>query len=727
MWRPRVLLLLLPALLAAAMVPFGGATSGREAATVIGSTTLAANNGTPDLFGKNVPVFQGAAAAGYVTSVPANGTLTSWSFRSAGVTKGSRFVLRVLRPVDTTTWRAIATSDAATVTSVTGTDALLGPFPAHLAVVAGDRIALQPIDDGYTPIEQGANGKDGVRYFTAPLPDGSSAALAPGSGANNGQIVPLQATLDMTVTALANTIPPQITGTVSVGQTLACSPGTWAQKPDSVAYAWLRDGTAIPGAAAATYPVSADDAGHALTCRTTATAGTASGSAASAAAQVPAVPVAAANTAPPRVIGVVKPGSTVTCDPGTWTGNPSLAYTWVWQRQARVQPFHLRQAGRLIGTTKGSYFHAAAPRTVTAIAVIATTRTLVVPDLPADGAKLGCTVTASGGAATAAKLTLSSQPFLVQTSPPSLERDKRGRFHPPSIARNVGSGSRNTCQPGLWGNYPTFTYAWYRLGALRHQIGPRPRTLLAKGQSIALTPVNEKMDIECVVTASNTAGSVALASNEYIVPAGAPHPLQQPFVEVKTESPNTAPGLVGPEGGTVIAEKIHLHCLGGHWDRGDLTFHTVWQGVDAKGNLAPNTAVAGERLDLDMSPGKPALAADVTCVVTATTSHGVSAIVRSGVFAVWNGCVWTRGPDAISVGTFASPYGLGLAAGTVATIATGGLAGLGLTAIFGDAGYGDFGLAYGAGDRIVYTVGPNCLDYQKWLEGQGYTVKQRDS
>lgn len=63
---------------------------------------------------------------------------------------------------------------------------------------------------------------------------------------------------------------PRITGTPAVGSTLSCSSGTWKNSPASYSYAWNRDGTAIPGAVAATYPVVAADAGHAITCTVTA-------------------------------------------------------------------------------------------------------------------------------------------------------------------------------------------------------------------------------------------------------------------------------------------------------------------------------------------------------------------------------------------------------------------------------------------------------------------------
>ncbi len=51
---------------------------------------------------------------------------------------------------------------------------------------------------------------------------------------------------------------------------LTCSDGAWTGAP-TFAYAWLRDGAPIGGQSASAYTVTADDVGHALRCRVTAT------------------------------------------------------------------------------------------------------------------------------------------------------------------------------------------------------------------------------------------------------------------------------------------------------------------------------------------------------------------------------------------------------------------------------------------------------------------------
>jgi hypothetical protein len=73
-------------------------------------------------------------APGGLTS-PVNGTVTSWRFKSGSAGQSVR--LRVLRPVNETTFTGAGTNPAAT--SVVGIN---GPFPTSLPIQAGDRVGL---------------------------------------------------------------------------------------------------------------------------------------------------------------------------------------------------------------------------------------------------------------------------------------------------------------------------------------------------------------------------------------------------------------------------------------------------------------------------------------------------------------------------------------------------------------------------------------------------------
>jgi hypothetical protein len=333
--------------------------------SLVGSTTLAANSGAPALFGQGVPVFQGDASANYVPAVTVNGTITSWSFRTAGVDTGNRFELAVLSPVDTTgaDWRLTAVSPPEAVTSPGGTDAIMGPFTLStpIAVQPGDRIALEPIDAGNTPIEQGVNGADGIRYFADAFAGGlgSSQTIAPGSSVDNGQVVPIQATVDTGITTQ------KIRGTPKAGQTLACDPGDLAGSP-GVTETWFLTtwtvevvGTGkflhvvlVPHtsevATGPSYVVPDLPAGDVIGC--TVTAGPLSGTAADVTV-IPTIPQVALGVPHPypQITPGVGFGGTNYCTPGAWLHFPtSFSYGWYIEGTKRVGPHNFFST--LVGT-----------------------------------------------------------------------------------------------------------------------------------------------------------------------------------------------------------------------------------------------------------------------------------------------------------------------------------------------------------------------------------------
>lgn len=67
------------------------------------------------------------------------------------------------------------------------------------------------------------------------------------------------------------TVLPAITGTFAAAQILTAVPGNWPPAGAVVTYQWFLDMVPIPGAAAATYTVTTNDAGRALGCQITST------------------------------------------------------------------------------------------------------------------------------------------------------------------------------------------------------------------------------------------------------------------------------------------------------------------------------------------------------------------------------------------------------------------------------------------------------------------------
>ena len=132
-----------------------------------------------------------------------------------------------------------------------------------------------------------------------------------------------------------------------------------------------------------------------------------------------------------------------------------------------------------------------------------------------------------------------------------------------------------------------------------------------------------------------------------------------------------------------------------------------------------------------MHPGHLQYDVEVTCTVTARTSHGVTSVAQSGQVIVSNGCgeeyslndTGYHPDDNIVTQLFtteypvfdwldAEPFGQGGAPHGVATAGYFGLVGYTIVA------QGD------QTPRHAVTFGPNCGDYQRYLDGLGFDVKQ---
>lgn len=139
------------------------------------------------------------------------------------------------------------------------------PDGAYLAVAAGltsPRVRVYPWNPG----------------FGAVLTDPTEIPLSQVNSVDFGTVSPYPlGTLSSSVAnlffygPLANTVAPAVTGTPTVGETLATTDGTWNVTPDSVAYQWQRDGMDIGGATANTHALVAGDVGAMVRCVVTAT------------------------------------------------------------------------------------------------------------------------------------------------------------------------------------------------------------------------------------------------------------------------------------------------------------------------------------------------------------------------------------------------------------------------------------------------------------------------
>lgn len=134
----------------------------------------------------------------------------------------------------------------------------------------------------------------------------------------------------------SNTRIPKISDTTPTdGNTLTAYPGGWlGTNPVSFSYRWLRCDSgcsAIPGADAKTYAVSAADVGLRLRVRVTATnvddsKTVRSKRTAAVRARRP------SNDEIPTIAGQPTVAKKLTAAPGTWSGTPSISYTYRWKR-----------------------------------------------------------------------------------------------------------------------------------------------------------------------------------------------------------------------------------------------------------------------------------------------------------------------------------------------------------------------------------------------------------
>lgn len=281
----------------------------------------------------------------------------------------------------------------------------------------------------------------------------------------------------VSVSVPVNQSVPQITGSPLVGERLTCTNGTWSDGPTSFTRGWLRDDALIAGTDAATYVVSAADAGHALTCRVRAgnSAGT-SGYATSAPVSVPRNDVAPTNVSLPEVTGSVSLGKRVTCSPGGWSASPTQ-YTFAWLEDSAVLPGEEED-----------------------------TLTLGTGDV---GAMLACRVTASNSYGTSAPV-VSDAVEVTLGDPPSL----RAR---PRITGVATPGARLVCHEGQWTEDPTFGFRWLRDGHLA-----------GRGATYHVRRGDVGHQLRCRVLARTIAGTTTARTAPVRPKAGLPNPCAGP-------------------------------------------------------------------------------------------------------------------------------------------------------------------------------------------------------
>ena len=142
--------------------------------------------------------------------------------------------------------------------------------------------------------------------------------------------------------APVNTKEPSISGSTVQGQTLTANPGSWSgASPITYTYQWLRCDTnaancnAIAGETSSNRTLVPDDVCHRLRVRVTASNSSGSTSADSNGSSVVTATGgsgAPVNTALPTISGTPTQGQALVSTDGTWTGAPTITFTYEWLR-----------------------------------------------------------------------------------------------------------------------------------------------------------------------------------------------------------------------------------------------------------------------------------------------------------------------------------------------------------------------------------------------------------
>jgi hypothetical protein len=186
----------------------------------------------------------------------------------------------------------------------------------------------------YVVVFEAVNGAYLTQYYDEQTSfSEANKVLVAGGGTASGIDAAMQPLED--ATAPVNKVAPKIAGNAQVGAHLTCSKGSWMGNPEpKFSYQWLRDGSPIAGADKPIYAVQIVDQAHALVCEVTASNFVEAVSAQSAPLSIPAE--TPANTERPRVYGTPLAGSILSCEGGSWTGNPKPSFTYQWLRDESV-------------------------------------------------------------------------------------------------------------------------------------------------------------------------------------------------------------------------------------------------------------------------------------------------------------------------------------------------------------------------------------------------------
>jgi hypothetical protein len=232
------------------------------------------------------------------------------------------------------------------------------------------------------------------------------------------------------------------------------------------------------------------------------------------------------DNAPPSIAGVPQQGVQLTADPGMWTGDTPITYTYLWSD----------------GT-------------------VGDTDLLSAADV---GQSVSVTVTATNDAG---QLSVTSDPVgpVLQAAP---VLDAAGPS--PTITGIAQQGDTLSVSDGNWDNDPTqFGYVWEDCDSTGTVCAPISGAASTSTYTVQSTDVGST--IEAIVSASNAGGQSPATSNatETVLPAA-------PVLDAA----GPAPTITG-----IAQQGVTLRVSDGNWDNDPTQFSYVWEDCDSTGTV----------------------------------------------------------------------------------------------------------------------------------------------
>jgi hypothetical protein len=302
---------------------------------------------------------------------------------------------------------------------------------------------------------------------------------------------------------------------------------------------------------------------------------------------------APSNQSPPTISGAAVVGETLTASTGSWTGTPTITFTYAWQRcngaGASCVP---------IGASGSTYVVAGAD----------------------EGSTLRVEVTGTNGEGSASA---TSAPTAVVTQPTAPVNTAE-----PVISGSPVEGSTLTTTTGTWTGVGTITYAyqWVRCGADGGlpDGSDCPSISGATGSSYTLTADDVGHRLRVQVTATNAAGSTTATSNAS---------------DLVTQSTTTGPprNTVEPSiSGTLIQGRVLFASIGTWSGATPITYSYQWVRCGADGGLADGsncTFISGATFSTYVLSSDD-VGSRMRIRITASNSLGVETVASNATAAV---------------------------------------------------------------------------------------------